>query len=192
MKMCNQCGESCASPHHPYHSERDLEENAYGLIDAKVRGHYCSYALDDMHDYTFSLCEACLMKLFSGFKTPVEKVEYTIGQPLTEEQRAEMQAHFNSPAEKTARHLLQIAVDLCPDLDTNPGSVAMFIGPDLWATVKSSSLVSETDTTRCGTTFEVGKLYDHISLWCDPGLVDNQCRVNGRLVSLETDAVTPV
>lgn len=75
---CNQCGGSCESPNH----QDAKEPPSYGLIDAKVKGYYSSYALVDLTEYTFSLCEGCLKKLFEGFAIPVSTREYPVWEDL--------------------------------------------------------------------------------------------------------------
>lgn len=66
--LCNKCGESCKLP--------TSSLQFYGLIETKVSGGYDSIILDDLHTYTFSLCEACLKELFETFKLPVEEGRY--------------------------------------------------------------------------------------------------------------------
>ena len=75
--VCNLCGLTCALP--ASHPELHCE---YGLIDARVQGGYDSTpgngcgALDDMHEYHFSLCEFCIDWLFARFRVPVTVTEY--------------------------------------------------------------------------------------------------------------------
>jgi hypothetical protein len=70
---CNLCGETC--------SLGPLYDDVFdfgGLLDHTVAGGYNSTpgngwgALDDMTQYTFSLCEFCLDWLFTQFKIPVK------------------------------------------------------------------------------------------------------------------------
>lgn len=60
--LCNKCGGSCKD---------DSDMNFEGLLEVTIRGGYAS-KLGDMVDYTFSLCETCLEKLFGEFKLPPE------------------------------------------------------------------------------------------------------------------------
>lgn len=62
-KICNLCGESCC-PNHTGRTGTWKSDRPCGLIDAQVIGGYESYHLMDMSQYTFSLCEPCLRKLF--------------------------------------------------------------------------------------------------------------------------------
>ena len=62
---CNKCGESCRD---------DCDMNWEGLVEATICGGYGS-KLGDGVEYTFSLCEECLKKLFSEFKHQPEKCE---------------------------------------------------------------------------------------------------------------------
>lgn len=66
-EYCNQCGGTLTVPH---------DDSPYGLVGAKVRGHYHSVHLSDGSDYTFSLCELCLRQMFDEFaiKPRVESV----------------------------------------------------------------------------------------------------------------------
>jgi 8-oxo-dGTP pyrophosphatase MutT (NUDIX family) len=69
-EFCNYCGLTCKL------NDEDSDGN-YGLINAKVQGHYASTpgngagALDDLQVYKFSLCEFCCDYLFTQFKKPV-------------------------------------------------------------------------------------------------------------------------
>lgn len=76
--LCNQCGESC----HPEDSGKNKygQPYFYGLIEATIRGSYYSPALNDECDYTFSLCEVCLKKMFDGFKLSVSECERIWGE----------------------------------------------------------------------------------------------------------------
>ncbi len=65
--LCNLCGESLKT-------NFDFE----GLIEHKFLGGYGS-KLGDGIQYTFSLCESCLSKLFKQFGIPVEKNYFFAG-----------------------------------------------------------------------------------------------------------------
>lgn len=56
--FCNKCSMSC----------RGHIGNFNGLIEARVCGAYDSSHLEDGSVYKFSLCERCLLELFSTFK----------------------------------------------------------------------------------------------------------------------------
>jgi hypothetical protein len=75
--LCNQCGGSC----HVEEAGRNKHGQHYffGLINAKVVGGYHSPVLGDLDQYEFSLCEACLKKMFAGFKLPVDVIELNFG-----------------------------------------------------------------------------------------------------------------
>lgn len=95
--ICNCCGDSCVPPAAraptgrgtpvKYVKDKGLVAitedeslllrgpNAYGLIEATVTGGYDSGALSDYTQYTFSLCETCLKRLFDSFKLPPETGE---------------------------------------------------------------------------------------------------------------------
>jgi hypothetical protein len=57
--VCNQCGSSCYST-----------PEYVGLIEAQVCTGYGSKFLGDGNNFSFSLCEECLVKLFKTFKHP--------------------------------------------------------------------------------------------------------------------------
>jgi hypothetical protein len=79
--LCNQCGESCLPPTcHTYDEPCTFEKiknRFYGLINAEISGGFDSYGpktgLSDGINYSFSLCEKCLKKMFDNFKHPVKK-----------------------------------------------------------------------------------------------------------------------
>ena len=62
---CNKCGQPC-SPN----NLRSLHEcNNYGLINASFTSGFDSVPeLEDLNRFTFSMCEVCLVKLFSSFR----------------------------------------------------------------------------------------------------------------------------
>ena len=63
--ICNRCGESC--------KDNSPEWTEYcGLIEAKVEGRYSSPLISDETSYKFSLCEKCLLELFTTFKIAPE------------------------------------------------------------------------------------------------------------------------
>lgn len=68
--LCNKCGKTCKMPH--------AQLQHYGLIEAEVTGGFDSTALEDLHTYTFSICEVCLKELFDTFSIPVEVGRYDI------------------------------------------------------------------------------------------------------------------
>lgn len=68
--FCNKCGEDCT----PFETVDSLDP--HGLIEVEVGGGYASPHLEDLTTYTFSLCEACLIELFKGFKIPVATRSY--------------------------------------------------------------------------------------------------------------------
>ena len=47
--ICNKCGKTCKH-----------DDNFCGLLEAAVQGGYDSTHLEDMKEYSFSLCEECL------------------------------------------------------------------------------------------------------------------------------------
>lgn len=59
--ICNKCGKSCKGEMGHFN----------GLIETTIEGAYDSTHLEDCTNYTFSLCEECLSKLFAKFKFPV-------------------------------------------------------------------------------------------------------------------------
>ena len=67
QKLCNKCGEIC-------HTD-EFGGEPYGLSTTVDAG-YFSTALQDGNSYTFSICESCLVELFTGFKIPVKVDEY--------------------------------------------------------------------------------------------------------------------
>lgn len=70
---CNKCGKSCGLP------DGESNNSWYGLIEHTVRGGYFSKHLEDMTNYTFSLCEPCLSELFDSFLIKVNQREYNFG-----------------------------------------------------------------------------------------------------------------
>lgn len=83
--LCNKCGESCCPQGQPGSEVRGPD--VYGL-DARVGGGYFSSpaagGLSDMCEYTFALCEKCLVVLFDSFVIPVEI--YDCLAPLVEDE----------------------------------------------------------------------------------------------------------
>lgn len=71
--ICNKCGESCRV------SGSDESPIFEGLVECTVSGDYFSRSLEEMTQYTFSLCGECLKTLFNTFKHPVEIQEYSVG-----------------------------------------------------------------------------------------------------------------
>ncbi len=76
---CNLCGESMIG-YHGYKSGMmdPIKIGPQGLIEAKVIGTYFSDHLLDCHQYTFSLCELCLRKLFIKCVIPPKVNECSI------------------------------------------------------------------------------------------------------------------
>jgi hypothetical protein len=74
--ICNLCGESCCLG--PTYGDDKPPYSYGGLIEQIVTGGYNSTpgngegALDDMTEYSFSLCEFCLDHLFARFVVPPE------------------------------------------------------------------------------------------------------------------------
>jgi hypothetical protein len=64
--ICNGCG----GPLCPDVPDSPNSRCPHGLVEETVSGGYDSPDLTDTTTYTFSLCEACLRKLFAGFKVP--------------------------------------------------------------------------------------------------------------------------
>lgn len=58
--VCNKCGLSFGkiSNGHCYNA---------GIIEFTYRGNYHSKSLNDLEEYTFSLCEPCIKNLFDSF-----------------------------------------------------------------------------------------------------------------------------
>lgn len=95
--LCNKCGESLSKIHYktsigdgnfipsqiPEHLPMKNNDNHsvfldpgqefYGLVETEVHGGYLSTALQDYTKYRFSICEKCLVELFSTFVIPVER-----------------------------------------------------------------------------------------------------------------------
>jgi len=72
--ICNMCGGSCCN----YVNEYAEDDKPYsGLVEYTVYGNYWSKPLDDMTEYTFSICESCLLKLFNKFEVPVQITDYS-------------------------------------------------------------------------------------------------------------------
>lgn len=65
--FCNMCGDSCIDKH---------VKNAEGLIEVQVSGGYGSDHIGDGIEYTFSLCERCVMDAIRKFKIPAEKKDW--------------------------------------------------------------------------------------------------------------------
>lgn len=140
--LCNQCGESCESPHYPFPEEGSEADRAYGLINAKVRGHYCSHALTDLTEYTFSLCEPCLKKLFEGFKIPVSEAEYQVGRPLTEEERQEMRDRYNTPSHQLLTKVMHAVCDNFPAINTGEDrETPVYVSQQLWDDIQGEDWV---------------------------------------------------
>lgn len=67
--ICNSCGKPCVG------TDGDPEKGEYGLIKATLFGGYFSRKpIEDETRYRFSLCEACLARMFKRFKIPPEEV----------------------------------------------------------------------------------------------------------------------
>lgn len=72
--VCNGCGGSmCATKGRPD------GDSPFGLVEAKVSGHYDSDHLLDGTSYMFSLCEGCLRKMFREFKVKPVVFNYMNG-----------------------------------------------------------------------------------------------------------------
>lgn len=84
MCCCNKCGQSCESSKYPKDQVDPKNPPLFGLIGAKVRGHFHSDGLVDLTEYTFNLCEKCLAFMFEGFKVPVSTREYLVSEELRE------------------------------------------------------------------------------------------------------------
>jgi len=56
--VCNKCGNSC------YNKVIGIHD---GIIEITLCGGYAS-KLGDMVEYTFSICESCLLEMFDEFK----------------------------------------------------------------------------------------------------------------------------
>lgn len=76
--VCNKCGGTLVSPNHPESQIDPDNPPLYGLVGAKVRGHYSSYGLTDLTEYSFSICEGCLKTLFESFKHPPDTRDYEV------------------------------------------------------------------------------------------------------------------
>lgn len=176
-KLCNQCGESCASPHH-YGPE---ESNAYGLIDQKVRGYYSSNALQDLTDYTFTLCEPCLKRMFDGFKISVTEEEYLIegGRDLTEEERAEWRRKLNTPAHILVTKLLHAIIGIHPGYNDGSMKEPVAISTSLWKGIQDSDFL---DVVNDGSDI-VAEFYG-IRLKVDPNLTGSSCCATGQVVNV--------
>ncbi len=59
--ICNKCGKSCIN---------EGAASPEGLIEVQVRGGYGSNALGDGSDFTFSICETCLVQVILTFEVP--------------------------------------------------------------------------------------------------------------------------
>lgn len=72
---CNMCGLSCTLREEPYHASG-------GFINLRVSGGYESTpgngngTLDDLDQYTFSMCEWCIDNMFQQFKIPPRVQSY--------------------------------------------------------------------------------------------------------------------
>jgi hypothetical protein len=53
--------------------------NFNGLVEVEVSGAYDSTHLEDCTNYTFSLCEKCLVELFETFSISPLETGYAIG-----------------------------------------------------------------------------------------------------------------
>lgn len=60
---CNRCGGSLYTPEGTV-----SEQVAYGIEHLEITGAYHSEGLNDLHRYTFSLCERCLRAMFQEWK----------------------------------------------------------------------------------------------------------------------------
>lgn len=66
--LCNCCAKSMVVSREQRDCESPEKVEVYGLAEAKVSGGYRSSELEDGVCYAFSLCEACLAKMFDEFK----------------------------------------------------------------------------------------------------------------------------
>ena len=67
--LCNKCGESCRTDDFDF-------GNMEGLVEVAITGGYNSQYIGDMTQYTFSVCEKCLMDFVGTFKIPAEVVDF--------------------------------------------------------------------------------------------------------------------
>ena len=73
--ICNKCGESLKV----FLGNTGVHD-FYGMAEVTVSGGYESEHIEDLTEYSFALCEKCLVELFKSFKIPVEEKEYLIGE----------------------------------------------------------------------------------------------------------------
>ena len=66
--ICNNCGGSLIVAGQGKQSHSDEYVEIAGFIDGHVSGGYYSNFLGDCLDYRFSICEKCLVEMFSQFK----------------------------------------------------------------------------------------------------------------------------
>lgn len=69
--LCNRCGGSCRI------GGDDIDPIFEGIIEYALMGNYFTKTLENMTQYTFSLCGECLQILFKTFKYPVDRQEYS-------------------------------------------------------------------------------------------------------------------
>jgi len=110
---CNQCGGSLCPDVEGWNGQ-----SPDGLVEAKVRGHYDSTHLSDTTIYQFSICEACLRRLFNGFVIPPKMGEYYLdgsGESFLDEDTYEKErsAHETRLWRKDGGHIAKMRQGLC-------------------------------------------------------------------------------
>jgi len=123
--VCNACG-GCLCP-----GDSADHESPHGLVEAKVSGGYSSPALSDCTNYAFSICEACLRKIFDGFAVKPKISDYMIGvaggddvatdEQYEEEAAARKKADEENEASK-AEFFKLYGEARCADHDKDPAS----------------------------------------------------------------------
>lgn len=110
---CNQCGGGLCPNVEGWNGQ-----SPDGLIETKVRGHYDSTDLSDTTIYQFSICEACLRKLFNGFVIPPKVGEYYLdgsGESFLDEDtyESERKGHETRVWRKDGGHIAKMRRGLC-------------------------------------------------------------------------------
>lgn len=75
---CNKCGKKMANTFPDTTTGGGDRVSHVTGLSVEVSGGYYSTHLDDSVNYSFDICEECLVELFESFVIPVEKQEITL------------------------------------------------------------------------------------------------------------------
>ena len=127
--VCNGCGGSMGYPG---------DSSPHGLVEVNVPGHYHSQFLLDTTTYGFSLCEACLRKMFDGCKIP-PSIGFYMGDPGFKDYAEEHASYLWHRWRWAEGHVVKLNAGLC-------NATIACEHPALWRAIYCDGLALE---SRC-------------------------------------------